>query len=97
MGGDPHFQEISGSTRLRGGGCSLDRTGLHLKFPASREFSREFFEKRLSRTILVSKTRAASTAYNQIPCSKEQGIFLLEQGILSREQGILHVRRSTLE
>src|SRR5690242_8424177 len=32
--------------------------------------------------------RAASTAYKQIPCSTEQGIFLHEQGILSREQGI---------
>jgi hypothetical protein len=32
----------------RGGGCSPDRTGLHLEFPASREFSREFFEKRAS-------------------------------------------------
>jgi hypothetical protein len=43
-----HLQEISGSTRLRGGGCSPDRTCLHPKFPASREFSREFFEKRAS-------------------------------------------------
>jgi hypothetical protein len=47
-----------------------------LKFPASREFSREFSEKRVPGAILVSKMRAASTAYNQIPCSKEQGIFL---------------------
>jgi hypothetical protein len=46
-------------------------------------------KKRPPRAILVSKTRAASTAYNQIPCSKEQGIFSLEQGIFSREQGIL--------
>src|SRR5260221_13113519 len=29
-----HLQEISGSTRLRGGGCSPDRTSLHLKFTA---------------------------------------------------------------
>jgi hypothetical protein len=54
------------------------------------EFSREFFEKRLPRAILASKTRAASIAYKQIPCSTEQGIFLTEQGILSREQGISH-------
>ena len=32
--------------------------------------------------ILASKTRAASIAYKQIPCSTEQGIFWLEQGIL---------------
>jgi hypothetical protein len=65
-----------------------------LKFPASREFSREFFEKSPPTTIPASKTRAASTAYNQIPCSTEQGIFLHEQGILSREQGILSLARS---
>jgi hypothetical protein len=55
-----------------------------LKFPASREFSREFFEKAPPGAILESKTRAASIAYDQIPCSTEQGIFLQEQGILSR-------------
>jgi hypothetical protein len=71
-----------------GGGCSPDRTSLHLKFPASREFSREFFEKRAPKAILVSKTRAASTPYNQIPGSTEQGIFLAEQGILWAKQGI---------
>ena len=42
------FQESSANAELRGGGCSPDRTGLHPKFPASREFSREFFEKRAS-------------------------------------------------
>src|SRR5260221_5184196 len=72
-----------------GGGCRPHRTCLHVKFPASREFSREFFEKRLPRAILVSKRLVASTAYNRIPCSTEQGIFLPEQGIFSREQGIL--------
>ena len=82
-------QEISANARLRGGGCSPDRTGLHLKFPASREFSREFFEEKAPRAILASKTRAGSIAYEQIPCSTEQGIFLQEQGIVSREQGIL--------
>jgi hypothetical protein len=35
-----------------------------------------FLKKGPQRTILVSKTCAASTAYNRIPCSKEQGIFL---------------------
>jgi hypothetical protein len=85
--------EISRIGRLRGGGCSPDRTSLHVKFPASREFSREFFEKRAPRTILASKTRAGSIAYKQIPCSTEQGIFLREQGILSREQGILRPTR----
>ncbi len=41
LGLSPHIE-------IFGGGCSPDRTGLHLKFPASREFSREFFEKRAS-------------------------------------------------
>jgi hypothetical protein len=61
--------------------------------------SREFFEKKgLRRAILASKTRGASIAYQQIPCSTEQGIFLHERGILSCEQGIsaivanLHLR-----
>jgi hypothetical protein len=50
-----------------------------------------FLKKGPRRAILVSKTRAASSIYNQIPCSTEQGIFLHEQGILSREQGILRL------
>jgi hypothetical protein len=45
-------------------------------------------------TIPASKTRAASIAYERIPCSTEQGIFLLEQGIFSRKQGILLLDRS---
>jgi hypothetical protein len=48
-----------------------------------------FLKKGPPRAILASKTRAASIAYKQIPCSTKQGIFLHEQGILSREQGIL--------
>jgi hypothetical protein len=53
-----------------------------------------FLKKGPPRAILASKTGAASTAYKQIPCSTEQGIFLLEQGILSREQGISRLDRS---
>jgi hypothetical protein len=48
-----------------------------------------FLKKGPPKTILASKTRAASIAYEQIPCSTEQGIFLHKQGILSCEQGIL--------
>jgi hypothetical protein len=48
-----------------------------------------FLKKGPPRAILASKTRAASIAYEQIPCCVEQGIFLHEQGILSRAQGIL--------
>src|SRR2546428_8659704 len=47
-----------------------------------------FLKKGPPRAILASKTRAASTAYNQIPCSREQGIFWPEQGIFLVEQGI---------
>src|SRR6266446_1628093 len=50
-----------------------------------------FLKKGLRGAILASKTRAGSIAYERIPCSAEQGIFLLEQGIFSREQGILRV------
>ena len=35
-------QELPGSTRLRGGGCSPDRTSLLVKFPANREKYKEF-------------------------------------------------------
>jgi hypothetical protein len=48
-----------------------------------------FLKKGPRRAILASKTRAASNAYEQIPCSTEQGIFWLEQGIFWVEQGIL--------
>ena len=41
-------RETSVRIGLRGGGCSPDRTGLPPKFPASREFSREFSKKRAS-------------------------------------------------
>ena len=50
-----------------------------------------FLKKGPPRAILASKTRVGSIAYEQIPCSTEQGIFLPEQGILSREQGILRL------
>jgi hypothetical protein len=48
-------------------------------------------KKELPSAILASKTRAASIAYEQIPCCVEQGFFLHEQAILSREQGILRL------
>src|SRR6516225_4855734 len=47
-----------------------------------------FLKNGLQRAILESKPLAASIAYQQIPCSTEQGIFLPEQGIFWREQGI---------
>jgi hypothetical protein len=50
-----------------------------------------FLKKGAPRAILASKTRAGSIAYEQIPCSTEQGILWTEQGILSREQGILRL------
>jgi hypothetical protein len=61
----------------------------HLNSLLAGNLAGNFLKKGPPRAILASKTRAASTAYNQIPCSTEQGIFLHEQGILSREQGIL--------
>jgi hypothetical protein len=57
------------------------------KFPASREFSREFLEKRPSRTIFLANPLATPVRYIEIPYSIEQGIFWMEQGILSAEQG----------
>jgi hypothetical protein len=57
------------------------------KFPASREFSREFFEKRPSRTIFLPNALATPEGYIEIPYSIEQGIFSMGQGILSAEQG----------
>jgi hypothetical protein len=53
-----------------------------LEFPVAGNLAGNFLKKGPPRAILVSKTRAASTAYNQIPCSTEQGIFLHEQGIV---------------
>src|SRR4051794_14930209 len=47
------LREISRLERMRGGGCIRARTGLSLKFPASREFSREFFEKGPPKAILA--------------------------------------------
>jgi hypothetical protein len=46
-----------------------------------------FLKKGPPTAILASKTQAGSIAYKQIPCSKEQGIFLTEQGILARGAG----------
>jgi hypothetical protein len=57
------------------------------EFPASREFSREFFEKWPSKTIFIQNPLATPEVYIEIPYSMEQGIFSMEQGILSAEQG----------
>jgi hypothetical protein len=67
-----------------------------LKFPAAGNLAGNFLKKEPPRAILASKTRAASIAYERIPCCVEQGIFLHEQGILSREQGILRWLDPTL-
>ena len=50
-------------------------TRLRAKFPGSREFSREFLEKRPRRLFLVSNHLASSMCYYQIPCSTKQGIL----------------------
>jgi hypothetical protein len=45
------------------------------KFPASREFSREFFEKWPLWTIFLPNPIATPEGYIEIPYSIEQGIF----------------------
>jgi hypothetical protein len=44
-------------------------------FPASRELAGNFSRITLGRAFLVYKAREESIAYEQIPCSREQGIF----------------------
>src|SRR5207244_3385010 len=68
-------QELPGSTRLRGGGCTPDRTGLHVKFPDNREINREFCRFRRSAAILASNRRANSMTSSEIPYAMEQGNF----------------------
>ena len=58
------------------------------KFPANREFNREFFKFGLLSAILALNRRANSIACGIIPYSMEQGIFLTEQGIFAAEQGM---------
>jgi hypothetical protein len=48
-----------------------------------------FLKKGPPKAILASKTTTASIVYKQIPCSGEQGIFLLEQGIFMHGAGTL--------
>src|SRR5262249_7697539 len=48
---------------------------LRTKFPANREFNREFRKFRASAAISVSNQRANSKACGQIPYATEQGIF----------------------
>jgi hypothetical protein len=67
--------EICRFERLRGGGCTPDRTSLHLKFPANREINREFCRFRRSAAILASSRRANSMTSSEIPYATEQGIF----------------------
>jgi hypothetical protein len=58
------------------------------KFPASREFSREFLEKVPQRPIFACEPSVTSDGYDQIPYASEQGILLTEQGICLGKQGI---------
>ena len=68
-------QEISANARLGGGGCTPDRTSLHLKFTANREINRECCRFRRSAAILASSRRANSMTSSEIPYAAEQGIF----------------------
>src|SRR5262245_60533668 len=54
--------------------CDILRT-LHTKFPANREFNREFRKFRAAAAISASSQRANSEACSQIPYATEQGIF----------------------
>jgi hypothetical protein len=53
-------------------------------FPASREFTENFIDWGLSRSVNASKTRADSKAYQPIPYASEQGIFCGLAGNLNR-------------
>ena len=53
-------------------------------FPASREFTENFIDWGLSRSVNASKTPADSKAYQPIPYASEQGIFCGLAGNLNR-------------
>jgi hypothetical protein len=59
------------------------------KFPANREFNREFFKFGPFSAILAPNKPANSNACSKIPWQMEQGNLLREQGIIFAEQGIL--------
>jgi hypothetical protein len=54
-----------------------------------------FLKKGPPKAILASETRTASIAYEQIPCSTQQGIFLQEQGIFIASSEFSDTCRST--
>src|SRR5213080_2164727 len=80
-------RETSVRIGLRGGGCTPDRTGLQLKFPANREINREFCKIRPSAAVSVSDQRADSMASSQIPYATEQGISKAISGNFSQITG----------
>ena len=57
-------QDQSVGIELRGGGRSLDRTSLHLKFPANREINREF-----CRFPPLARFSAPNRQANSVACS----------------------------
>jgi hypothetical protein len=63
-------------------------TRLRPKFPASREFSREFLENGPKNDFFASNRQTSSMSCYEIPCSTEQGIWLSKQGIWSGKPGI---------
>jgi hypothetical protein len=69
-------QEISFSAGVRGGGCTPDRTGLQLKFPANREINREFCRFRPSCPIFHAQSASEFSGLQlKFPYATEQGIF----------------------
>jgi hypothetical protein len=82
-------RETSVRIGLRGGRCSQLRTSLHTKFPANREFNREFRKFRASAAISASNQRVNSKACRQIPYAMEQGIFAAITGNFFRITGNL--------
>jgi hypothetical protein len=65
---------------LGGGGCSPDRTSLHVKFPASREKNRQFLEIGPDKEIFAGIRGAKSIRCGQIPYATDQGTNLSKQG-----------------
>jgi hypothetical protein len=83
-------QEISFSAGVRGGGCSLDRTCLHPKFPAiySREFSREFFEKGFRERFSSLKRVQHQLLIIKFPAQKSREFFCWSRECWTAPQGV---------
>lgn len=67
--------QIKLETGLAGWGRSLDRTSLHLNFPANREINREFRRFRLASAISAPSVRANSSTCPEFPTQGNREFF----------------------